>query len=842
MTTPSTNPPNYQGVWPEDAPERKGFFQSISDHLLYSYMGTILTKGSQLHKQRKLLRQQQQQEESSQPNENSPNNGKNNIELRNTLLEQELSNEDLYEAPKTMHSDYLIDKFRSAFSKYKQEIMTEEQAEGERNVKNSTKNATKARRKVLMKVLWTLAKPTYIPAGMYQLVTVIVQTFCPLVVQQLLIQFEENEHQSILSTSGIVLAFVLFFCSIADGIAQERHRFLAFQSGITIRAAMVNAIYDQMLQLSAKGKESLLTGETTNLVAIECQKLFEVTQEGHLIWSCPLSMVIVTILLVVTMGKATLVGMASMIISVPLVKIVVSSMMAIRKKRAVHTDIRVEVTTSMLQAIRFCKLNHYEEKFISRVQHSRRSEMHWVQKELSVLGWTLTLTVLTPVIASALTFMTYALIDGGNVLTSSETFTTLLLFSALRFPINYVGKLIGKAGQGLEAVNRIADFLNRETTKEEEMNLDSSKQPCDDLPINFSNHDDEPVLYLQHGSFTVGMSSTDGDSMHDTDEGRISMIGEDETESSKSKASFTISNINLSVKKSEVHCIVGPVASGKSTLLHGLIGDVSPTDPIYHKHPMNLFMNGSVAFASQSPFILNSTVRENILFGNEYKKDLYDHVLEACNLLPDLKQLGASRDLTEIGERGVTLSGGQKARLSIARCVYSQPAIALFDDVLSALDASTGKTIFENLFDTSMKNPDRLLSNSAVLLVTHATHFLSRVDNITVLVRGSSAFSGTWDEMGAEVDNVDIAAKEVLMSLRASVQESNDADKNDGIGVIEGFLSNKKDKKNIEEHNDTLMSGELKRSLSFNAFHQINLIFHRLNVLKLRRENLDFLT
>ena len=208
----------------------------------------------------------------------------------------------------------------------------------------------------------------------------------------------------------------------------------------------------------------------------------------------------------------------------------------------------------------------------------------------------------------------------------------------------------------------------------------------------------------------------------------------------------------------------------QSTLLHALVGDVAvgPSSDIA--------LRGSVAYASQSPFILNATLRDNILFGLEYNQELYDRVLEACNLLPDLKQLGPSRDLTEIGERGVTLSGGQKARISLARCVYSQPSIALFDDILSALDASTGKWIFERLFESSNAthtNGSKLLSQSAVVLVTHASHFLSRVDEILVLAKGKSAFIGNWDEL-LTVTPEDPVAREVISSICSSVQEKDE--------------------------------------------------------------------
>ena len=299
-----------------------------------------------------------------------------------------------------------------------------------------------------------------------------------------------------------------------------------------------------------KSLDSLMTGEITNLVAVDCQKLFEVFQEGHLLWSCPLSMIIVTILLLVTLGKSTLVGVASMMINVPIVKMIVSKMIKIRMNRSAFTDRRVEITTSMLHDIRFCKLNNYEEKFLERLYEAREHEFSWIRKELSMIGWTLTCTVLSPVIASALTFITYALIDGGNVLTSSDTFTTLLLFSLLRLPINYVGKLMGKLAQGIEACNRIALFLER----------DVAKSICDSRGQHSM---DESLLRIKNVDFTVGRAE---DAENKLPYEKINELQNDDAdlESSMTKAAFTLSSINISVQKSEVHCVVGQVGSGKS--------------------------------------------------------------------------------------------------------------------------------------------------------------------------------------------------------------------------------------------------------------------------------------
>mmetsp|Transcript_13592 Transcript_13592/g.25525 ORF Transcript_13592/g.25525 Transcript_13592/m.25525 type:complete len:1381 (-) Transcript_13592:42-4184(-) len=754
-------------IWPENDPKRQSFLNRLCDSLFYPYMGEILDKGSKLHKER------MNYTAISDSTHSEDGNDKNKTPAAGL---KEISKEDIFQAPEHMHADILQERFRDLFEK-KHKEMLEKQSKKKKKTVNDIKIAKKARRWALLHVLWNISKPTYIYAAFYQLVTVLVQSLNPIAVQYMLRLLEKYPNQNIF-TKGIGFAIALFVCSVVESIAQERHKFLSFQSGILIRAATVSSIYHHMLNLTSKGKQHLLTGETTNLVAIDCQKLFEVCQEGHLIWSCPLSMIIVMILLLITLGPSTLVGMMSMFLLVPLVKKVVGRMMVIRRKRAIHTDKRVDTTTSMLQAIKFCKLNHYEEKFLKRVHNARREEMVWVRKELSYIGLTMAMTVLTPVIACALTFITFVLTNENNTLSASDTFTTLLLFSVLRFPINYAGKLMGKAAQGLEACQRIADFFHRDSSPNAKISEEGLDESATDIL---------PLIEVNNASFTVGeyLDEIDMDKN----------IAKSDPEST-SKASFTVSGINFEVRKSETLAIVGPVGSGKSTLLHALIGDVP-------SNPDDINIRGSVAYASQTPFILNATVRDNILFGKEYNKELYDKVIEASNLLPDLKQLGPSRDLTEIGERGVTLSGGQKARISIARCVYAQPTVALFDDVLSALDAATGKFIFDRLFDSS-EGKETLLSESAVILVTHAAHFLSRVDKIMVLVKGKSVFTGTWSSL-LTAKSIDVGANEVLKSLCSSVQETGDAEEMVVIRKGANLV-------NIEEHKDaehgTIMSEE----------------------------------
>ena len=175
----------------------------------------------------------------------------------------------------------------------------------------------------------------------------------------------------------------------------------------------------------------------------DTQKLFEVTQDGHLIWALPLSILLVTTCLLVVMGPTTLAGIAVLILMVPIVQWITKQMFQIRQKRIHMTDQRIQIASSMLRGIKVTKLNAYEENYKQRVLEARNQELVYLRQELRVWGLSLVLIVISPILSSAVTFTLYVLIDEGNLLTASKSFSVLLLFSALRFPINLAGRLLG---------------------------------------------------------------------------------------------------------------------------------------------------------------------------------------------------------------------------------------------------------------------------------------------------------------------------------------------------------------------------------------------------------------
>ena len=202
-----------------------------------------------------------------------------------------------------------------------------------------------------------------------------------------------------------------------------------------------------------------------------------------------------------------------------------------------------------------------------------------------------------------------------------------------------------------------------------------------------------------------------------------------------------LKDINLSFEKWELIMILGEVGSGKSSLLQALLNNMLIMDE-NKSNKTKISINGSISYVAQTAWIQNDTLRNNILFYKEYDQVKYEKTLRLCELSQDLASL-IGGDQTEIGEKGINLSGGQKARLSIARAVYADNDIYLFDDPISALDAHVGENIMKNCIVEYLKGKTRVL-------VTHAVHFLDLADKIIIMKNGEISWQGNYDAFKKE--------------------------------------------------------------------------------------------
>ncbi|KAI2474204.1 ATP binding cassette (ABC) transporter subfamily C member, partial [Diabrotica virgifera virgifera] len=201
----------------------------------------------------------------------------------------------------------------------------------------------------------------------------------------------------------------------------------------------------------------------------------------------------------------------------------------------------------------------------------------------------------------------------------------------------------------------------------------------------------------------------------------------------------TLVDLNLHLTPGTLCCVVGNVGSGKSSTLHLLLKELSPTNG-----KVNVY--GNVAYASQEPWLFVSNVRENILFGRPYDKKRYQEVIRVCSLERDLKELPHG-DKTLVGERGAALSGGQKARVNLARAVYSDADIYLFDDPLSAVDTKVGRHLFDECMVKYLKNKTRIL-------VTHQLQYMKKADIIVILNNGRIEKAANFSALSQDELNV----------------------------------------------------------------------------------------
>ena len=231
----------------------------------------------------------------------------------------------------------------------------------------------------------------------------------------------------------------------------------------------------------------------------------------------------------------------------------------------------------------------------------------------------------------------------------------------------------------------------------------------------------------------------------------------------------TLSQIDFSSRKGDLTCVVGRVGSGKSSLLEALLGNL-------YKISGDVTVRGSVAYVAQSAWVMNASVKDNILFGHRWDQQFYEQTVEACALSEDFSSL-PDGDRTEVGERGISLSGGQKARLTLARAVYARADVYLLDDVLSAVDAHVGRDIINNVL-----GPHGLLHGKTRVLATNSIPVLAESDSIYMIKDGHLVEAGSYEQL---ITIKDGAVAELVRAFNAEQGTPESSLSSDGSSVTE---------------------------------------------------------
>ena len=647
---------------------------------------------------------------------------------------------------------------------------------------------------LLAQALLQHQRPYLIVTGLLRLTNTIVQAFPSILVAKLLRSIEAGTTQPI-HTSLLTATTLVTILSIKMILENQYFHYLV-QSSTNIRDNLASMIFNKSLRLQQGGSntvrkdsftsiptvqsedKALLNRTTTvdggmnedvksgtssatpstptsttlgvggviNLMQSDTSIIESAAMQFHTIWDGPLQIAIYTTLLFRYLGPSVLYGMAVLLLTIPVNSIALRILNRLSRYENEAKDARTKRTTESISHMKLLKLQNWEQQFAADIRFHRQKELqHFVSRGF-IRAANSAISNAIPAVVLVVTLTAY--VRTGRPIVASTIFTAISLFNQLRFPLFFYPLLIDSIANGRNAMRRIAAFLSA-------TEVVPYVQYVTDGQAGGS-------IEMKNGNFLWSMSqqSSTTPERHDTDKLPLS---ED------AFAAPALSNVNIKINPGEVVAVIGSVGSGKSALIKGLLGELNPIVP----EPSNTYVNyplvishGNIAYCSQEAWLPKGTLREAITFGREYDEERYTKAIFDAGLNDDIAPTsytdstsangisasngGALRHDTDVGEGGSSLSGGQRARVSLARALYSgdDTKVFLLDDCLAALDTRVGSTVFDRMTGRLRK------SKAATLLVTNDPSIPRRCDRVILMgsVPGSTSSStildvGTYDEL-----------------------------------------------------------------------------------------------
>jgi ATP-binding cassette subfamily C (CFTR/MRP) protein 4 len=514
----------------------------------------------------------------------------------------------------------------------------------------------------------------------------------PLLIKQLVLTIKDPNAASYV---GYLYAIGLGLTTTCQILLHHQHFFRTTRVGIHVRIALSSLIYKKLLSLPTRAIMTTTTGQIINIIANDASKFEELSINIHQLWEGPLETIIVFGLIWNEIGIPTLFGYSLLLLLVPLNLLFSKKFGAYRDNTVKWTDKRVKVINEILVGCEIVKMYRWEEALEAIVYDARQNEFKSIQKAGRIRAINMAFFFSSLPLVSLATFGGSWLMN--QTLSPENIFVILTFFGNLRYPLASGLPLgIEKLSESLIASKRINQFMNL-----------SKQTRTQTLQVySISDHNCTPgSIIMDRASFTWGSTQVP-----------------------------ELININLNVNSGSLVGIIGTIGSCKSSLLAAILGEMSLVEG-------NSKIYGKISYVSQTPWIFAGTIRENILFCKSFDREKYERVLKSSQLIADLQSIPAG-DATVIGEKGTNLSGGQKARVSLARALYTEADIYLFDDPLAAVDPAVARKIFQKCISN-----EGILNNKTRLLVTHQIQFLSEFDHCIVLDHGKIEKQGLFNEL-----------------------------------------------------------------------------------------------
>ena len=568
--------------------------------------------------------------------------------------------------------------------------------------------------------------------------------------KEIITRFNQNKkrHKTILSS--LTLLELIFFMLINKcvGLISSRQIVFYVENLGKFTTVQLNClIYDKLLKLASYNKGTFTEGQIINLIQTDSEKfgIFIATSPEVII--LPFKLIYSVYILFSFFHESFVIGFILLIIMIYLFFVFGSKEKKYQRQMMKAADLRMNLTTQIFNIIKTIKLYVWENVFLQKIKEKRSVELDFMKNKLRMQIWSNFTYWIADVVLYSVSIVFYNLIH--HQMDTTKIITGIYIVNDLVIPMFNLPHFIRFYFETIIGLVRIETFL--------------SYKENDDKQIKYLPQDSEYAIIIENVDFGVENRIEDKtttinkkeeeniklkvntiENIENKQTTKNNIINEDKVIRSKKNKKVSeekiitlLKGINFKIKKGEHIGIIGEVGSGKTCLLNSIINNLAVLNK--KNTDGNIQLAGKVSFVSQNSWILNDTIEQNILFFKPMDREKYNKIISICQLSPDLL-IFPQGDQTEIGEKGVNLSGGQKARMAIARAVYNDSDIYVFDDPLSALDAYVGMNLFNQVFNDYLKD-------KTIIISTHALQYVSYFDRIFYIHQGEIKFSGEPKEL-----------------------------------------------------------------------------------------------
>ncbi|XP_045455226.1 ATP-binding cassette sub-family C member 4-like [Melitaea cinxia] len=606
---------------------------------------------------------------------------------------------------------------------------------------------------------------SFAPSGfMFFLQAVVLKPFQPVALSMLLTYWEPGTDMTY--KQAVYCASAVIVISLLIAFLNHHGTYSTQQFGMKVRIAACSLIYRKVMRMSSGALAQTTAGQVVNLLSNDVNRFDYAFIYTHFIWLLPIQVLLVCYLIYIRIGYAAIIGVVGIVVQTIPVQSYMSKLAAkLRMKTAYKTDERVRIMDEIISGMQVIKMYAWEKPFEKIVAMARKNEIKCITSASYLRGVYLSFMVFTERLTLYVTLLSYSLF--GFQVTADIVFPLAQFYNTLQGTLSIImSNAVSFLAEALISVQRLEAFMlldEREDLRSvadvdiaklvENVKNKKKKNLCelDTRSNTFKTIDEEGICnpgfdYNEKGLMTKVTSSIP---VHSDIGLSIQNVNANWTEDGP----VTLRNINLNIPKGKLCAIIGSVGSGKSSILQLLLNELRSSAG-------KVYLSGPLSYACQEPWLFVATVRQNILFGLPYNHRKYKEVVRVCALQKDFQQFPHG-DQTLVGERGASLSGGQRARINLARAVYREADIYLLDDPLSAVDAHVGRQLFDECISSYLRHTTRVL-------VTHQLHYLKAADYIVIMNNGSIETKGTYDELSTSGKD--------FAKLLHSVQDDNKTD------------------------------------------------------------------